>query len=411
MLLFAPCREAEERTPGEDRVIQLTLPLDSGQVTGTVTSYSKLTFTLTSEAGERHRILWNAIPANKVDQYWRYLEEPESDAKGLFELGDILIRHTQGEKLAELAFNQALKLDASLNELIEQSKAGRDPDGTPRYIGTADPAMWGELSEQAMQQGVASLRGFAERTQRVLEMELKLYESDRFIVVTDLGPDAAREASLGLVQSYRAVATLLGDDPDANIFVGKCLVVLFKKRVDYIRFQDQLHKTDARGTGGLCHGFGNGHVHIAAYQRSNERQTRHILAHEMVHAYLHRYQTPQPLDDWVNEGLAEYIAHAIEPPPGSNLNLKSRLALEGKQGLGEEFYGQHLASWQYDIAGALTGYLLKRGRQVYPKFIALLKEGTPAEDALEQVYRMSPAKLTQRYKQHLDRELSKQLGG
>lgn len=406
----SPMVLAEQRTPVEGRVVQLTLPLDSGQVTGTISSYSKLTFTLTTEAGETHRVLWNAIPADKVDKYWRYLEDPS--AQTFFDLGDILIRHSQGEELARQAFDQALNLDPELASAIEQSMAGKDPDGTPRYVGTADPAMWGDLSDETMQQGVETLRGFAQRTQSELGIELKLYESDRFMLLTDVDAEVVKAASEGLVRSYRAVSILLGDDPDGNIFVGKCLVVLFDKRVDYYRFQEMMHDTDARGTGGLSHGFGNGHAHVAAFARNNDRQTNHILIHEVVHAYLHRYKSPRPLDDWVNEGLAEHIAHAIEPPPGSALNLKSRLVLEGKQGLGEWFFeGENLAAWQYDVAGALTGYLLKRSRTAYPKLIASLKEGTPTDESLEKTYRMSPAKLTLRFKQQLDREFANKLGG
>lgn len=403
---------ADERVPAEGKVVQLTLPLETGQVTGTITSYTDLTFTLTTEDNEQHRILWNAIPADNLDRYWRYLEEPEADAKGLFELGDLLIRHRDGEELAKQAFDQALVLDPTLAEAIEQSLAGKDPDGTPRYVGTADPEMWGELSEQTMQQGIETLRGFASRTQRELDLDLKLYETDRFMLVTDVEVEQVQALSAKLAQAYHVMARLLGEDPDANIFVGKCLVVLFDKRVDYIRFQDQLHQTDARGTGGLCHGFGNGHAHIAAFRRSNPRQTNHVMVHEFVHAYLHRYKTPQPLDDWINEGLAEHVAHQIESPPGQNIYLKSRLALEGKKGLGEGFYdGNALSAWQYDVAGALTGYLLERSEKAYPRFIVAMKEGADASEALQAVYRMTPAKLTQRFKQRLDRELSQKLGG
>lgn len=411
-VIHAPANHAEDRRPADDRVIQLTLPLETGQVTGKLVRYDTLTFTLQTEAGKQHRVLWNAIPAANVDRYWRYLETPDDDGQALFELGDILVRHRDGEQLAITAFDQALALDPSLKQAVEQSLAGKAPDGTPRYVGTADPKQWGELSEQTLQQGVETLRAFAERTQRELNIELSLYESDRLMLLTDTDTKQVESLFKKLLLTYQTTAELLGDEPDDNIFVGKCLVVLFDQRVDYIRFQDQLHDTDARGTGGLCHGFGNGHVHIAAYQRSSARQTNHILVHELVHAYLHRYQSPQPLDDWVNEGLAEHLAHKIEPPPGQNLYLKSRLSLEGKQGLGEGFFdGENLAAWQYDVAGALTGYLIQRGKTAYPKFIASLKQGTPAAEALENIYRMPPPKLTQRFKQRLDRELNKKLGG
>ncbi|MFK7790798.1 MAG: hypothetical protein AB8C95_15060 [Phycisphaeraceae bacterium] len=392
-------------------MIKLTLPIDTGPVTGSVTSYTTLLFTLTTEAGQEHRVLWNAIPADKVDRYWRYLEQPEANAQSLFELGDILIRHRDGKPLAKQAFDQALALDATLAEVIEQSMRGEEPSGSPRYEGNADPAMWGELSKQVMEQGNETLRSFAARTQRELNLKMKLYESERFMLLTDCDAEQVEAISIKLVQGYSAAAKVLGENPNDNVFVGKCLVVLFDKRVDYIRFQDQLHGTDARGTGGLCHGFGNGHVHIAAFKRNNLRQTNHVVVHELIHAYLRRYKTPQALDDWVNEGLAEYLAHEIEPPPGQKLYLKSRLALESKKGLGEGFFeGENLRAWQYDVAGALTQYLIDRSEQAYPKFIATLKDGTPTEEALQTIYRMTPAKLTQRFKQRLDRELNKRLG-
>lgn len=412
VLIHAPALHAEDRIPAEGRIIKLTLPLDSGQFTGQLILYNTLTFTIQTDKGKPHRVLWNEIPADKVDRYWRYLEQPDDDPQALFELGDILIRHRDGETLAERAFDQALALDPTLKQAIEQSLAGKDPDGTPRYVGTADPAMWGELSDETMQQGIDTLRGFAERTQRELNIELSLYESDRFMLLTDVDQEQVASLSKKLVQAYRTVAQLLGEDTKGNVFVGKCMVVLFDQRVDYIRFQDQLHDTDARGTGGLCHGFGNGHVHIAAYKRSNPRQSNHIVIHELIHAYLHRHQSPRPLDDWVNEGLAEHLAHTIEPSPGQNLYLKSRLALEGKKGLGEGFYeGENLSAWQCDISGALTKFLIERSKIAYPKLITSLKEGTPTDEALQDVYRLTPAKLTQRFKQRLDRELNKKLGG
>ena len=412
IMMHTGAASAEERMPEEGRVIRLTLPLETGQVTGTVTSYTHLTFTLTTEDGKAHRVLWNAIPADNVDRYWRYLEQPEQDAQSLFELGDMLIRHRDGEGLAKQAFDQALALDPSLAEAVERSLAGQAPDGTPRFVGTADPVMWGELSEQAMQQGTETLRAFAQRAQRKLNIELDLYESERFMLLTDIDEKRVQDLSKKLVQTYRIIAELMGENPDGNVFVGKCLVVMLSKRVDYIRFQDQLHDTDARGTGGLCHGFGNGHVHIAAFERNNARQSNHIIIHELVHAYLHRYVSPVPLSDWINEGLAEHLAHKIEPPPGQNLYLKSRLALEGKKGLGEGFFdNENLKAWQYDIAGALTSYLMERSERVYPAFIKSIKEGTPADEALQAVYRMTPEKLTLRFKQRLDRELNKKLGG
>lgn len=404
---------AEERSAPDNRPITLTLPIDGKQVTGVIDRYDTLTFTLKTDAGDEHRILWNAIPAANVDRYWRHMEQPDNDAEALFELGDLLIRHREGKDLAEQAFAQALVIDPRLADAIERSRKGMAPDGSPRFVGVADPTQWGKLTDEQMQQGTESLRAFCEKTQADMKIELSLYESDRFLLLTDVSDtEAIKALSIKLIETYRAVAELLGDEPAGNIFRGKCLVVLFKKRVDYIRFQQTMHDTDARGTGGLCHGFGDGHAHIAAFARNNQRQTNHILCHELVHAYLHRYRSPVPIDDWLNEGLAEHIAHQVEPPPGNNLYLKSRLALEGKEGLGEGFYTtDKLEPWQYDIAGALSGYLIERGQTAYPKLIQQIKDGTPTADALQDVYRMDDREITQRFKRRLDRELNRKLVG
>ncbi|MFN3167074.1 MAG: hypothetical protein ACE37H_08430 [Phycisphaeraceae bacterium] len=412
-LLVAPRVAAEQRKAPEHRPITLTLPIAGERVTGTIDRYDTLTFTLKTDAGDEHRVLWNAIPAANVDRYWRHMEQPDADAEALFELGDLLIRHREGKALAERAFDQALALDPQLKDAIDQSRQGIAPDGSPRYVGVADPAMWGELTHEQMSRGVESLRAFCTKTQKALELDLSLYEAERFMLLTDVNdPEQIKSLSIKLVETYRATAELLGDDPDGNVFLGKCLVVLFSKRVDYIRFQQTMHDTDARGTGGLCHGFGDGHAHVAAFRRNNPRQTNHVVCHELVHAYLHRYRTPVPIDDWLNEGLAEHLAREVEPPPGNNLYVKSRLALEGRQGLGEGFFTtDRLDRWQYDVAGALTGYLLERGEHAYPKLIQSIKAGTPTIEALEQVYRMDERELTQRFKRRLDRELNRKLGG
>lgn len=382
-------------------------------VTGKMTSYNTMLFTLESKAGEQHRVLWNMIPADRVDRYWRYLESPaiQTDAVKLLELGEILTAHPQGKKLASKAFAQVLALDPSLKKKVENARSGRRADGSPRFIGTGDPKRWGELSAEQMEQGTQSLVAFSKRAEKQMGIGLKLYQSERFMLLSDAEPKAIAGLSEKLTRFYRSITQVLQEDPDGNMFYGKCLVVLFNRRVDYVRFHRLMYGTDARGTGGLCHGFGDGQVHIALFRRTSSRQTYHILAHELTHACLHRYKRPARLPEWINEGLAEHIAHTLEPPPGSNPMLKSRLALQGKKGLGENFFeNEPLAAWQYDVAGALTGYLIKKSRRNYPALIESIKKGQSAGDALQENYRMSPERLTLLFKKELDRALNKKLG-
>lgn len=404
---------SQERRPPEDAVIKLTINLQAGgTVTGQVTSYDEFAFTITAEDGRTHRIQWTRIPAPAVDQYWRFMERPEGDGDKLFELGQLLLVHRDGRELAQAAFEEAVEADPGLAQRAEQALAGQDAGDSFRRIGEGDPAYWGELTRQVMNDGTLELRGFCEKTVQQMRLPLRLYESERFIICTDMDQAWVAGLSPHLTEAYRQTTQLLGEDPDGNIFRGKCLIFIFDKRVDYFRFQRDMHDTDARGTGALCHGFGDGFVHIATFRRPTHAQTHHIVAHEVVHGIVHRYRAPVPIPDWVNEGLAVYLAHQVVPPSsGRSLYTKAALLVD-EQGLGEGFFeGENLPRSQYPVAGGLTQFMLERGRTAYVRFIDAIKDGEPWPEALEDAYRMDQRRLTLRYKTRLTRELGDRLGG
>ncbi|MFI4859374.1 MAG: hypothetical protein ACIAXF_01705 [Phycisphaerales bacterium JB063] len=407
---------ARAETPPEDKVIRLTITLQSGQVvTGTITEYDEIGFTLTApnenaDGPADHRLMWTAIPVDAFDRYWRFFESPEGDGEALLRLGILLSRHRDGERLAGVAFDEALEADASLADQIEQARNGEAPGEGPRFVGIADPAMWGPLDETLMEQSVEQLRAFCQRTQEELGVGLSLYESPRFMICTDLDAEQVQRWGEKLTETYRHCAQLVGEDPDGNLFRGKCLILVFSERADYLRFQRVMHDTDAHHAGGLCHGFGNGFVHIAVTRRPSARETSHVIVHEVVHGFLHRYRSPVHVPAWINEGLAEYIAHLVEPPTGAGLYRRALLRLEGEQMLGEDFFeGEDLQAWQYDVAGALTQFMLERSVDRYVMLIDGVKDGTPWDEALESAYRMEYRRLVQRFKRRLDQELSRRL--
>lgn len=403
--------QAVGEVPPEDKVIRLTITLQSGQVvSGTITEYDTFGFTLTDADAVGHRLMWTAIPVEAFDQYWRFFEEPEGDGEALLHLGVLLGRHRDGRQLSAAALAEALEADPALREQVEEAIRGETPGEGPRFVGVADPSMWGELDDETMAQSVEQLRAFCERTQRELGIELALYESPRFMICTDIDPEQVAEWGEVLTHGYRLTAQLLGEDGDANIFRGKCLLMVFDHRRDYLRFQQVMHDTDAFRAGGLCHGFGNGFVHVSSFRRQTARETSHVIMHEVVHGYLHRFRSPEQLPDWLNEGLAEYVAHEIVPPRGAGLYGRAALRLEGKELLGEGFFdGDRLEAWQYDVAGALTQYLLERSDDRYPTLIGAIKDGASWQEALQLAYRMEYRRLVQRFKRRLDRAVSEQL--
>ena len=52
---------------------------------------------------------------------------------------------------------------------------------------------------------------------------------------------------------------------------------VFAKEQDYQNFQKTMHETDAAGTAGLCHCFGNGDVHIGFFRQPNEMDFAAVL--------------------------------------------------------------------------------------------------------------------------------------
>ena len=66
----------------------------------------------------------------------------------------------------------------------------------------------------------------------------------------------------------------------------------------------------------MCHTFGSGDVHIAFYRQPNDFDSAHVLVHESVHGFVHRYRSPLDIPSWANEGLAEAIATDMVPQPG-----------------------------------------------------------------------------------------------
>jgi len=412
-MTLMPAYGQERRVP-DDAVIRLTINLQSGEVaTGKVTSYDEFAFTLTAEDGRRHRIQWTRIPFAAVDRYWRFLEKPEGDGEKLFELGQLLLVHRDGRPLAEAAFAEAVRADPTLAERTQQVLDGKDPGDAFRRVGEGDPAYWGELSNQVMNESTLELRKFCEQSANQMRLSLRLYESERFIVCTDLDEAWVTELLTRLNEIYRHTTELLGQDPDANLFRGKCLIFVFDKRVDYFRFQRDMHDTDARGTGALCHGYGDGFVHIATFRRPTNSQTHHIITHEVVHGILHRYRTPVDIPDWVNEGLAVHLAHQVVPPSsGRSLYPKAALLLVEEEGLGEGFFeSEHLPRSQYTVAGGLAEFMIEHSATSYVRFLDGIKDGKPWAESLEEAYHMDHRRLTLRYKTRISRELNEQLGG
>jgi hypothetical protein len=148
-----------------------------------------------------------------------------------------------------------------------------------------------------------------------------------------------------------------------------------------------MHQTPAGGSAGMCHTFGDGMVHIAFYRQPQELEFAHVLVHESVHGFVHRYRSPARVPSWVNEGLAEWIATQLlldkRPNRPKEVRYLAQQLLIQYQGLGAFFDAPHIEAWHYPVSEMMTTMLVERGKGGYVKFVNAIKDGEPWEDALK----------------------------
>jgi len=262
------------------------------------------------------------------------------------------------------------------------------------------------------------LKTFAEEAAKKLNKPLQLHETKYFLFYSDLPPQDSRNWAGLLDRMYGKLAELFGVERDAragagsavspssgrgdyaNVWDGKALVFVFQSADDYRRFQLVIHNTDPGTSAGMCHCFGDGRVHIAFYRQPDQLTFAHVLVHESVHGFIHRFRTPAVVPSWANEGLAEVIAAELVPQPGrpKERELASKMGLQSRPELGGMFEAKHIQPWQYPVAETLCSYMIQQNRRGYVDFIVGIKDGLTWEQSLEQRYKAPRDRLVAAYR-------------
>jgi hypothetical protein len=353
-------------------------------------------------------------------------------------LGKKLLTMPGGRAPAERAFQKALRAEPTLKDQVAEAKKNAHltppappPDlnaprltpteirgGTtqpgnvlnptdpskpvvgPQQVGPVDPSKWGKQSPEEMAAAMVELKKFAEETRQRINPKLAPYETQFFLLYSDLPPNEAQNWAGLLDRMYGRLALLFGVPKGENIWRGKALVFVFGNDADYLMFQMKMHeKTMATGTAGMCHTYGNGDVHIAFYRQANELDFAHVLVHESVHGFLHRYRSPVSIPSWINEGLAEVIASELVPRPSMTQagTAQARQDLQTRRDLEKMFEEEHIVAWQYSVARTLSEFMISQNRKGYVEFANAIKDGMTWEDALTQKYGVSLEQLVRAY--------------
>jgi hypothetical protein len=272
---------------------------------------------------------------------------------------------------------------------------------------SAEPMLenaWPTLSEEEQDKAIDGLKKFAEATSTQLDRPLKAFETRYFLFYSDLPLQEAQNWAGLLDRMYERLAELFAVPKGENVWVGKALVFVFSKADDYRRYEREMLHTDPGTTAGMCHSFGSGIVKIAFYRQRQELTFAHVLVHESVHGFVHRFRTPVPIPSWANEGLAETIATELVPQRGRASGVKSQAREElqlHQSNLGDFFQASHISAWQYPVAEELCTFMIQASKKNYVEFINGIKEGLTSEEALSKRYKAPRERLIPAFGQWL----------
>ncbi len=384
---------------------------------GSITAFDALGF-LFRVRGEQdtRRLSWRVLePARVLKIHDRLLGR--EDGEGWLQLGAALYARDAAEP-GENAIKRALRADPGLAEragLARDRKPIGDPAATahgddtdaesseraddsgqaprkgrsgPLSTGQTQNRFWGTLSDEVMESSVASLLAEAETARQTLGLNLKIYDRSKYYMfVSDMPAGEANRWAGLLDRLYDRLCDTFAVPRGTNVFRGRGLIYVFRQERDYHRFQRVLHEFDSSGSSGLCRSYGNGHVEITLYRQQSDELFSHVLVHEAVHGFLHRYRSHPSVVSWANEGLAEFVAADLVGLYRPR-EVRDRVAryLERAGGTGGMFDKKPIDGWQYPVAQALCDFMIAQDRGRYRNFINAIKDGKPWEEALEEDY-------------------------
>ena len=394
--------------------------MDRTRIVGQIKSIDEGGFTYTDPKKQTQTVKWDELdPANTLSVYEKVIGK--GDAKTWIELGKRLMAMKNGKSPADRAFAKALRLDPKSKEEIDAIKSGKsatqEAATQPGAAGTtADGKMhdkgpqleesklpeWPKLTDTEQQEAVKSLKEFAQKANAIAP-NMGLYETKYFLFYSDLQSHEADKWASLLDRMYDRLCETFDVSKSENIWRGKALVFVFSQRDAYNKFEKEVMKYDASNTGGVCHGRGNGDVQIAFFRQDNEMDFAHVLVHEAVHGFLHRYRSPKRIPSWANEGLAEFVGGQLVNREGMTQSdeARARSELQTRKSLGD-FFGGKIEDWQYPVARTMTQFMIVNNRKGYGAFIKGIKDGLSWEESLQKNFGATPVQLATAYAKEMN---------
>jgi hypothetical protein len=261
---------------------------------------------------------------------------------------------------------------------------------------------WPSLSAKEHAAQLTELEAFVADVREAFP-KLQSSQTHEFLVATDIpaGQMAPYLANLDAMHDF--LCDLYGIPRGEPVWKGKCLVVAFLERDDFLAFEGRFMHTQAGDAHGICHQRSDGRVIMACHRGDDASAFAHMLVHETSHGFNHRWMSPARLPSWLNEGIAEWVGTQVVPAC-RQVPLKEAQAVEFMRAggtVGPGFFDDgadaQIGAVQYGIAAGLVKFLVARDRTRFAAFVQGVKEGQGVEESLQQTFRASLDDLIRAY--------------
>jgi hypothetical protein len=270
--------------------------------------------------------------------------------------------------------------------------------------GNAGAQVWPELAPQQQKDALAQEKAYVRQVaEKYPALNMRLTETQHFLFLSDMPSQVSWLFTSCLDRMYDQLCNAFAVKDRVHVWLGgKAPVIVFSQAGDLAKFEQEFfkHKIDAGKFQGLSHQSSTGEVIISCHCGKDPYYFASVLVHEATHGFIHRYKSPERVPNWLNEGMAEWMAmNVVVNDHGVKGKVKEALLRIRQTGsLGGDFFtAEHLAPGQYGIATAMVEFLLRTNPRAFRTMIENIKSGEDWEIALKKSYRVTPGQLAEQF--------------
>ena len=345
-------------------------------------------------------VTWSIEPPADADAPWAKLTGAERDVA----VGGGALKK-RWPAVAELHFRRAMEADGAVKEKVAQAYTdARQKPPAGLLDGEAPQPSYPKATVEQIRANVAKSAELGEKMKEIAP-KTHLVETEHFWIYSEWPKSDDRALAAVYEKLYKALCKQFDIPADENIWVGKLPVFAFWEKAHYDTFSVSVIKHE-RGTMAAGYAGHRGPFSFVVLGpvkggRSKSRAINwffELLCHESTHAFVSRYQTMRSIPNWLNEGIAETMSSSLLKKTAAEYRLKmAHKMIKAKQvpDVAQIFTAEHipLEGPYYGAAQSVVRYLIATDRKKFIALVQAIKNGTAAEQALQDNYGMDYAQL------------------